>query len=45
MLFDSDAEKEKNEIWDKWEKILDVEWHDTATRLGKYIKKNSGIIK
>ena len=45
MLHDSDAEKEKNLVWDKWEKILDVEWHDTATRLGKYIKKNSGIIK
>ena len=45
MLHDSDAEKEKNLVWDKWEKILDVEWHDTATRLGKYIKKNSGKIK
>jgi len=45
MLHDSDAEKEKNLVWDKWEKILDVEWHDTAARLGKYIKKNSGKIK
>ena len=45
MLFDSDAEKEKNVIWDKWEKILDVEWHDTSAHLTKYIKKNSGMIK
>jgi hypothetical protein len=45
MLHDNEAEKEKNLVWDKWEKILDVEWHDTATRLGKYIKKNSGKIK
>ncbi len=45
MLFDSDAEKEKNAIWNKWEKKLDVEWHDTSARLSKYIKKNSGKIK
>jgi hypothetical protein len=45
MLFDSDAEKEKNVIWDKWEKILDVQWHDTSAHLTKYIKNNSGKIK